>query len=529
MTTVNPSAAIIVYSYIDRGGSGSTKNIACETISITESIISIDTSKTKSRPAGTFDVKLAPSRNWIASIAPGSWVEIHMSTRKITNSDFLKPSEQTLKMIGIIDSIRMSVAVDQTTGARSTVYSLVGRDWGAALESFLYIDSALSSSAESPLIKAINLLSYAKLNSSDVIVTGVFSPKDMIRKILSVWGKGMAATASTLMNYNLFAQYKLPIEVAAKLNNKSVFLSDQIRVVSGKLTGKDDYQSVTDSLGVFNPQSLVGINTVWQLINVHSNNILNELVADMRWVDSYPSMCLYHRIKPFNVKGTNILGLSSNFFNVKQVQIPTYDVMGIDLGDNTQDIVNFIEILPNASISTLPANQVQGIIATIKPKSSEIDTISLSRYGLKPLVYSSLFAPASGSVPDWSKVISWLPLVKDWYFDCHKMLNGTVAILGQDKFIGVGDNIVLDSQILGKTDFVNASNTTLVAHVESVRHSFRYDINSGRTFTTTINFVRGVMANKSASALANPDAFGIHTNSKLLPVDKTKIKNIYSE
>lgn len=529
MTTVNPSAAIIVYSYLDRGGSSNTKNIACETISITDSIISIDTSKSKSRPAGVFDIKLAPSRNWIAAISPGSWIEIHMSIRKITTADFLKPTEETLKMIGVVDSIRMSVMVDQTTGARSTVYSLVGRDWGAALESFLYIDSTLSSSVESPLIKAVNLLSYAKLSSNDVVVTGVFPPKEMISKIISVWGKGIASSASTLLNYNLFAQYKIPLEITAKMQNKSLFMADQIKIVSGKLVQKDQYQPVSDSLGVFNPQALVGVNTVWQLINAHSNNILNELVADMRWINSFPSLCLYHRIKPFNVKGTSFLGLSSSFFNVKQIKIPTYDVMAIDLGDNTQDVVNFIEILPNASISTLPASVSNGIIAALKPNSSVTDPVSISRYGLKPIMYSSTFAPSSGSSPDWSKVASWLPLVKDWYFDCHKMLNGTVVILGQDKFIGVGDNIVIDSKVLGKTDFVNASNTTLVAHVESIRHSFKYEINSGRTFTTTINFVRGVIANQSASALANPDAFGIHTNSKQLPSDKIKIKNIYAE
>jgi hypothetical protein len=206
-----------------------------------------------------------------------------------------------------------------------------------------------------------------------------------------------------------------------------------------------------------------------------------------------------------------------------------HDIIGIDVGDNAQDIINFIEILPDMSLSSLPPNISNGIIAASKPDSSIIDPASLARHGLKPLTYSSVFAPSDGGYLNWLGTKNWLPVLRDWYFDCHKMLNGTLNILGQDKYIGVGENIIIDSSIFGHANFINASKTKFVAHVESVNHSFSYEPQKGRTFLTKISFVRGVFANQNASKLANPSAFGVETDADALPFSQKDIDNNYIE
>jgi hypothetical protein len=109
------------------------------------------------------------------------------------------------------------------------------------------------------------------------------------------------------------------------------------------------------------------------------------------------------------------------------------------------------------------------------------------------------------------------------------MLNGTMTVVGQNNYIGVGDNISIDSSILGSTSFVNGTDTKLIAHVESVNHSFRYTDNGSRTFITNISFIRGVMADKTGTRLVNDSALGIETKTNTLPDAKKNIKNTYTE
>jgi len=538
MTNItSPSAGIVIYSYKDRGGYDSISDRTAETIVVTKSIVSISTSKSKSRPSGSFDIRLAPSKNWTAVISPGSWIEIHMSPYMMTDNnltDSNSSNAKTLKMIGIIDSVRLTVSVDQSTGTRNTIYSLRGRDWGAALESFLYIDSAVVSQKDNPLVNAITLMSNTQFDAKDVGLLGIFTPEKMAKKLIQAWGSNMAFAATNVLSKNqVKARYVLPSGLFQKLNSKSEYVSDNIKVIAGTLSGLDTYKSSNDSVGVLNPQSLVGTNTVWQLLHAHSNNVLNEMVTELRWEKQTdkPVMALYQRIKPFWVRsGENRPNYVSSFFDVKTNTISKNDVIAIDVGDNAEDVVNFIEILPDYSVSSLPSSEKIGLVALAKSESSTTDVASLSRFGLKPLMYSTAFAPVgSGGTLNWAAVKSWIPIVKEWYFDSHKMLNGTMTVVGQNNYIGVGDNISIDSSILGSTSFVNGSNTKLVAHVESISHSFRYTDNGSRTFITNISFIRGVMADKNGTRLVSDSALGIETKTDTLSKEKKNIKNTYTE
>ena len=80
---ITPHAAFLIWNYTDRLGSSNLEGIA-ETkidrlIISTFSLKAISTSKTKTAPSGTFQVSLAPTRNWVQVIAPCSWCTILMS------------------------------------------------------------------------------------------------------------------------------------------------------------------------------------------------------------------------------------------------------------------------------------------------------------------------------------------------------------------------------------------------------------------------------------------------------------------
>ena len=209
--------------------------------------------------------------------------------------------------------------------------------------------------------------------------------------------------------------------------------------------------------------------------------------------------------------------IKSSFFNVRKVNISKQHVLSIETGDNAEDIINFIEIVPQ-----VPAGYDVDIavLATAKNKSATHDPASFARYGIKPMFYSTLFFPASSKGgPEMSALDRWLPVLRGWFFDCHKMLNGTVTIIGQNNYIGVGDNILMDSEIFGDLNYVKEevgkkpSDIKILAHVQSVSHRFSYIENGSRSFVTTISFVRGIMTDAKGENLIGSKSFGIATES----------------
>jgi hypothetical protein len=81
------------------------------------------------------------------------------------------------------------------------------------------------------------------------------------------------------------------------------------------------------------------------------------------------------------------------------------------------------------------------------------------------------------------------------------MLNGTITIYGTTEYIGVGNNIRFDAGLINPTPNINlatkkkGSNSFILAHVESVSHSFSVTPDGARAYRTTIQFVRGIVVN----------------------------------
>src|SRR5687768_9762967 len=124
----NPHAMVILWNYNDRIDSdGANDPHKIERIILTTaSLRSISTNKNKGQPAGQFELRLAPTFNWVSRITPGSWCSILMSQddsfANISAHDVGFASPETFKMLGRIDSVRMVVNVDQQTGARMTEF-----------------------------------------------------------------------------------------------------------------------------------------------------------------------------------------------------------------------------------------------------------------------------------------------------------------------------------------------------------------------------------------------------------------------
>ncbi len=152
----NPNAMIFIYNYRDRLGDARSGELippfdVDRIILGTTSLLNITTSKNKSTPAGTFEFRLAPTRNWVSAITPGSWCIILMSNSEIDDKAKYgggRVDEKSFKMLGRIESVRGVIEVDQVTGARKTQYVVQGADWGTIFNSRFYVDPVNRSGEE---------------------------------------------------------------------------------------------------------------------------------------------------------------------------------------------------------------------------------------------------------------------------------------------------------------------------------------------------------------------------------------------
>jgi len=601
---VTPHASIIIWNYVDRddsSGAALSTHLIEPMIVGSSSVVSISTSKTKSSPAGQFQIQLAPRFNWVTRITPGSWCAILMSQDRLPDmspDDVGQASENSLKMLGRIDSVRGVVDVDQNTGARRTTFMIAGRDWGSVFESMLYIDPILSNNLlkDDPLSQAYSILGLNMYESYDK-AKALPSSAELVKNMIHLWGGGDFGTAvksaqaqfppNPIMSKLLIAgstQFRLPSEVAQFMDvspnlglgsnlakvGKAIQgeaahnFADLITTYHGPLKNKDTGSTASESkpystaseskesFGIPQPHNFFGTHTFWQLLTELSNIALNELVTDIRWENGSPKFALYHRIRPFVndplflkklaatsffTEGSTLLQADtvvkqnmSLFKNVKSTKIDIADVVNINFGSNWRDKINFVEITPTSNL----LDESQSLEA--KKYGQTYDPRGYERDGLKPLIVRTAFLPYSqdGAEPIIRALTHWKFLIREWHFNNHLLLNGGITFIGQNTHIQVGDNILVSSKILGSAPLNAAQQlplpikTYMLAHVETIQHTFSVNQETGaRSFMTTVQFVRGVITDKSGVpiTLRVPPSFSgnaLDSNARLVSDERNK-------
>jgi hypothetical protein len=539
-----PHAAVIIWNYDDRFGSeGVSKKDAIDQIILsTVSCKSISVSKSKSDPQGTFQIDLAPTKNWVSAIAPGSWCAILMSNLPIQEADIRSKADyKKIKMFGKIESVRVST-VAGPEGQRMTNYTIVGVDWGHVFHNKIYIDSRIPSEGKQDLSNALAIDINTSLFGDKGLAT-VRSVRTMLLQILDITGKSLKVQAAAndsgvkrlasavysfqlpqeVVNYFQFIKDvagNQPVSKKTKNAKKDVpklsvkkisdtNMNSMISLITGKLVGKDKYSNTSEAFGYINPLNLQGMHTFWQVLLEHSNPPLNEMIAEFRWEEHTdpssggktvsPKLALYNRIKPFSIKN------GSAFKNLRHHDLDSLEIISVEAGTNWRDKYNFAEIKPIFENINLYENWY-------KQYSQQFNSAAFGREGFRPLITETRQFPGSGSgkqatefQPDYSQLKAWSSLLKEWYFDNHKLLNGTLVMVGVDEYIAVGDNIKFDAAIINPNANLNSGQvkkqttdgTYILAHVENISHSFRIEESGARTFITTIQFVRGILVDSN--------------------------------
>lgn len=524
-----PHAAVIVWNYDDRlstKGVTGTFDKVNEVIISTVSLISITTNKSKGDPVGTFNFVLAPTRNWVSTLTPGSWCAILMSNEPLDKTSFTKAKAKQVKMFGRIDTVRVDVTVGEDA-ARSTKYIVSGRDWGSIFNNVIYVDPLVQDPSDQGRVQANALyqqfVNNIFSNNNDPLTLTV--PQNL-NMILSVIGHPIR-----LPETDRLAKATHDVSVPSELSKFFQFIdgtgavstatnfTQLLKLIWGPLINEDQYdQRHPDQTGVgwVNPFALVGQHTLWSALQENSNYALNEMYPEMFWTDSDsgPQLLLYNRIKPFSYTDKPAsedkidTSMRSKFQLVASHKLDDEAIINANAGTNWHDKYNFVEIKPD--INEL---SVLGVLLKQKSQAFQGDGNSsdvFNREGFRPLIFSIKQLPFNpDAVSDTIKLDilnKWVNLIKEWYFDSHKLLNGHVILHGSSEYIPVGDNIMFDAGLIGVNHNYNSAsvgktNIYVLGHVETVQNSFAVNDDGSRSFRTTIQFVRGILVDKNKSLI----------------------------
>lgn len=533
-TTINtPHAAVLIFNYLDRipedYSNVSDIDKTYPNIISTLSCVSIQTSKSKSDPQGSFNLVLAPTKNWVAQLTPGSWCVLMMSQEPIVAKDFQKANAKLVKMVGKIDSVRVDTQV-QDDGSRKSLYYVTGIDWGHIMHSILYIDPLINDTTGtdagqgSAIFVAIR---DAMMNKGGTPST--FLVKDNLSSLLQLFGTSLGGLTEAGNDINRLASSIYTFRIPDAMVNFFNFVGPQgqhvknneinkfITLRTGSLVAKDSYIDYGEAAGFINPFTFQGANSIWQILLDNSNPALNEMYCEMVWgkgSNKDPNslqFVIHNRIRPFAFKQFNPKAgspgrLKSYFQYIAQHNIDSNTVLSVNAGTNWADKYNFIEIKPDFQDFAIFGNWV-------KQKSQISDQAAFSREGFRPLIVNTKQFPRNTKQKtgdtslnadiDWSQLEVWVALMKDWYFDTHRMLNGSITFTGTTEYIAVGNNIKFDVQLVNPTqNMTKLQNTAtiqdgyfILGHIESISNSFTVNDSGARSYITTVQFVRGIVVN----------------------------------
>lgn len=556
-----PHAAIMIWNYDDRLGIDDTDSSIVdkiETYRISASdCISIETSKTKGQPQGTFKLVLAPSTNFISAITSGSWCCIFMSTDRIDFDDLSKSTttgqgkRKSLKMIGRIESIRLETQMG-ADGTRRSLYYVSGVDWGYVFNNQLYIDPAVAAVGD-PGTQG-NLL-YQQLTKLFLNDKGPrrLGTNDLIYSLVQIFGFNTSRVNEELDKIGRLGkavyEFKFPKELSTYLGLKSgQSVMSNLKIKFGALKAYNTYTPITEALSLPSVLSLQGQHGLWQVLLENSNPPLNEMFCDMDWEDNddAPNLVLYKRIKPFSFKKyTGSSGklsskliddatdkLRSYFQYVKKHDIDKIRIISANIGTNWRDKFNYVQI--NFDTQQLPTLSNQ-----IRKGLQSFDKVAFEREGFRPLIEFTRQFPITPKTElkiseikfEPALAQSWVTLLREWYFDTHRMLNGTINIVGGSEYIAVGNNVKFELDVVAPTNNMtkkvleNDAKYYILGHIESVSHRFTVEPESGaRTYTTTIQFSRGLIVD--GDNVVQDQGIILDKKASDVPIDKdTNSKN----
>lgn len=489
-------------------------------VSAYDAILSMSTSKAKGR-SGSFNITLAPTKNWKGLLQPGCWCLIYMSDKKLKPlNERSSKLEDGLKMIGIVKSVNVIEQIDPSTGTRTKRYQVSGVDFHHVFESMQYINAHLAGynkeNTENGGFNAF-FIGYSERFAS------VQKPDELIQALVdTLLGRpaflGDIKSDKPLQSFKISGRAGYPFMVPKSMA-KRVLGYRQSGAASNMFTGMMTMFLQRNLLGqIIQKPEILGVHSTWSVLEAWSNKVLNEIYTDMLPVNlkgvvrTLPSLVFratpfssdeldkkyegpiirFSEAKPFSPRKvpSRLRGQAFSSGNGKQKRPKTVDdshffisrqiaedeIYAMQYGKSDNERFNLFLVSPN--LSNLKYVGEAALIASItsnarRPLDAISDLTSIARYGLKPYISQSNYLDDSAN-----DTVALNKIVKDMWENAYLFESGTVSLIGVDEYIPVGTNI----------EFIERG---WVAHVEQTSNSYTVDPSTkAKTFRTNINFVR---------------------------------------
>lgn len=539
----NHDAEVIVYNYKNRdpdllvGPLSAASFDVSETkeIKIGHAITGITCTKSKSSPYGSFSITLKPTSEWTKIIVPGSWCAIFMSNTSIDqtrlNNKAIKVGDNyacPLKMVGLIMAVRVSKGISQD-GAVTTTYTLNGYDFGYLFTSSIYVNQLFQAQVLAGKYDAV----WSNLTFPDND-SAIGDPVLNINRILNAWSEISSSSISVGASIDVkppSIRIVVPGDVAKLLGTKKEvigFILTAIgldnrkgeKVIPIKGGSAENFEPELIGQKYFEPRRLIINNTLWGMINEYMNPTLNEAYCDLHVckaedISSLSNLGSFASIASGAAAGSQVV---QPIFVMRQIPfstpqykqivpaaaiqvvpsppgnlypvtlltdlpktiIPAHKVIQYDVGFSEYERVNFTEL--NAFDINVQQKSFGSIQTDNKPTWEDG---AIKRFGLRPkVVYGADYG--FSATDKLNTANRWRGLIRDWFFNNHRYVNGTVECIGLDEHIAIGENLVLEKE-------------NLLAHIESYTHTFTVDNESGsKIFRTSIEFTKGLSAKSNS-------------------------------
>jgi hypothetical protein len=300
---------------------------------------------------------------------------------------------------------------------------------------------------------------------------------DAYRIMVGIWtqfsfGKGVFEDSS-------FGENSLIDEVYAKTLQNG--LNPDYKI------SKTSFQRMTKSLsGSLPTQTTAFVNvSLIDLIKRFSNDLLNETYVCFR-VDKYTNSVLPKLIvrqKPFNTEHFETSGPITRFLSLPRWKISADLIYGLNISKTDSLRFNFVHIITQPS-----GRGVESFQAEANSKYPQFDKKDMIRNGLRPYTAYNNFDWVTDS--STGNAAYWNRLCFDWVYGGHLKTNGTLACVGIEDDICIGDNLELEDTVY---------------HIEAINHTASINPEGYKSFRTNITLTNGVDNRSSSKGPVYPE------------------------
>jgi hypothetical protein len=479
---------------------------------ITSDIVNWSVSSSKSSHTSSLQMTVEHTdTDYLVNIAPEDWIffwafdnkgDYDVIRRAVNDGKAANHFTSGLKFMGRVDSIRKVKSRDPQTGRLTGIYNFNCIGF-SEFDSLIYYNPLLAQTIKnmdqymSRLGKVIN----------DVVATGGVSIQNQIPTLLNVFlGEGLLSkgiTEEALSGFgNLIADasdaitkgflrstpnqaFRIPPTAAKLLGMSGKNYSDIITATVGVQVydGSGFEPKLSDLDGDTLPNVIdFSKKTVWSILGSYLNDPINEMYTTLRVTGSGDQKTITpHFIcrklplsSPEFVRGH---GYGTNFLTLPRWRISDAMIHSIDVGRSNAARFNWVCI---QSQDKLKPDQLASKAYALQVSPPSEDTADILRSGLRmydrTVTGTNVLAAEGG--PN-SRALLWGRMMADILMGGHLKYSGTVATVGIQDPIAIGDNAEVDG---------------VIYHIEGVHHMGSIDVSGRRTFMTTLQLSNGLSA-----------------------------------